>query len=201
MVHFQHLPDDVIFAILAFLSPQDILAIQQVRLTPFIISLLLTHVDTQTCRGLHTLGSADHVWHGLEFDVPLDLLPSAASTSHPAHLLKQSAVRALRLDHNWRHREPKIRRLTRIPHTDIVHQLQFVGPSYLVGLSQSGNLATYLTVWHTHTPPSRVARIEVAQANRFAASFEDGELVVGILTTDVSNRGWVPQPLISLALI
>ena len=103
--------------------------------------------------------------------------------------MKQSAVRALRLDHNWRRREPKIRRLTRIPHTDIVHQLHFVGSSYLVGLSQSGNLATYLTVWNTNTPPARIARIEVAQANRFSASLDDGELVVGILTTDVSNRG------------
>ena len=35
MVHFQDLPDDVIFAILAFLSPQDILSIQQVRATAF----------------------------------------------------------------------------------------------------------------------------------------------------------------------
>lgn len=135
---------------------------------------------------MNALGSADHLWHDLRFDLPLDLQSVDTASQH---LLQKSAVRALRLHHNWCRKNPAIKRLVYIPNTDIVNQLQFVGQDYVAALSQSGNLATYLTVWHTEAPFARVARIEVPHCTRFAASFEDSELVVATLTTDVSNKG------------
>lgn len=135
---------------------------------------------------MHALGGADHVWRALHFDVPLDL-PSSTS-SHPAHLIKQSAVRALRLDQNWRKKEPAIKRLTHIPHTDIVDQLQFVGHEYIVGLSTAGNLATYVSLWHTGASVTRVARIEVPNVGKFAASQQDGCVVVAVTMSDTVSK-------------
>jgi len=140
---------------------------------------------------MHALASSDYLWHGIQFDLPLDV-PAVydATESQPASLLQQSTVRALRLHHNWIRKNSSIKRLQLIPGTDIVNQLQFAGSEYIVTLSQSGTLATYLTVWSTKPPFSRVARIEVPHCNRFAASFQENELVVATLTTSMNNTGY-----------
>lgn len=143
--------------------------------------------DTQTCRGMHVLGSADHVWRSLKFGMPLDL-PSNLS-SHPAHLIQRSAVRALRLDQNWMKKESNIKRCIHIPHTDLVKHSQFVGQAYIVTLSEAVNRTTFLSLWHIEASASRVARIEVPSSNRFAALLEDEQLVVALTASDAAGNG------------
>ncbi|KAF5341737.1 hypothetical protein D9611_001869 [Ephemerocybe angulata] len=174
MAHFLELPDDILFVILSSLSPEDLLSVQQ------------------TCRGMHVLGSADHVWHALQIDLPLDLQSAdsgSGTSSHPAALIRQSTIRALRLDQNWHKPKESRIKLTRIPHTDIVDQIQLVGKEHVLTLSRSGNLATFLTLWRTRVAIFSVARIEIPNASKFSASLEDGKLVVASLSSDHYGKG------------
>lgn len=143
---------------------------------------------------MHVLGNADHVWHGLHIDVPLDLQFSDSNPckmSRSAHLIRQSAVRALRLDQTWRRRGAQPTRLTRIPKTDIVDQLQFIGQDYVLTLSQTGDLATFLTLWGINTTVvPRAVRIEIPRATRFSAILDDGQLVVATLSRNDDGKGW-----------
>ncbi|TFK28110.1 hypothetical protein FA15DRAFT_584896 [Coprinopsis marcescibilis] len=161
---FLNLPQDIILAVCEHLQPQDLLLLQQ------------------TCRGLHDLTAADYLWRGLSFDLPLDL--PAVRSNLSGRQIQQSAVRALRVEHNWHQRQSKIRRLTRIPNLGTVVQLQLIGPSsqHLVLLSHSGRVrhtrvTTHLSVWHIPSSgqPSCLTSIEVPHAknSKFTAAYCD----------------------------
>ncbi|KAG0706818.1 hypothetical protein DFH29DRAFT_120232 [Suillus ampliporus] len=83
------LPEDVLIAIFSCLTVEDILSL------------------TQTCRGLHTIGSADYVWHrsAIHFDLPLDLPAESGvviTESFSSNELRDAVVNALKLDRKWR---------------------------------------------------------------------------------------------------
>ena len=64
----------------------------------------------QTCRALHSFGGNDYVWHRLvsEFPLPVDIPPNTPPTSLPGEELQRLAIKAIRLDANWRQPEPRI---------------------------------------------------------------------------------------------
>ncbi|KAH6913076.1 hypothetical protein BKA70DRAFT_1261809 [Coprinopsis sp. MPI-PUGE-AT-0042] len=167
------LPEDVVIALCERLQPQDLLALQQ------------------TCRGLHAIGTADYLWHRLDINVPVDLPVNRHDV--PGRSIQQCAVRALRLEKNWRRNESNVRRLTRIRHVGTVVQLQLIGPSFIAILSRSVglNLVTELTVWrigNSGSPkfPSRITSIELPHTNdaKFAASYSNQEAIFVVAVED-----------------
>ncbi|KAJ7227166.1 hypothetical protein GGX14DRAFT_418416 [Mycena pura] len=125
------LPGDVLLNILLFLSLPDILVVGQL------------------CRGLHeyTLNS-DYLWHQLlrkdPSNLPLDVEPYVDQADIPATMLQKVVTRGLRLDHNWRRSNPRIKALIRIGGMDNVSQMQLIGSDWLVVLRRS---PSSLSVW------------------------------------------------------
>ncbi|KIP08201.1 hypothetical protein PHLGIDRAFT_386921 [Phlebiopsis gigantea 11061_1 CR5-6] len=112
-------PDDVFLQILSRLTIQDVLALKQ------------------TCRGLHALGSSDYLWHRLveRSDLPLDIPADTPMAQLPSEELQRLAIRAIRLQLNWRRPSSKIRRTTSlpVPSDSLFELLQFVpGGSWLL---------------------------------------------------------------------
>ncbi|GJE88747.1 F-box protein [Phanerochaete sordida] len=107
-----YLPDDVLLLIYSYLAIQDVLALKQ------------------TCRGLHAFGSTDYLWHRLveKSDLPLDVPADTPSSQLPSDVLQRLAVKAIRLQLNWRRPTSEIKRTTSLPGTSdaLFEFLQFV---------------------------------------------------------------------------
>ncbi|KAG0698952.1 hypothetical protein DFH29DRAFT_71182 [Suillus ampliporus] len=80
------LPQDILIVIFVSLTVEDILSLKQ------------------TCRSLHTIGSADYVWRRsvIYFDLPLDLPGDAVVASLSSNELRDAVLNALKLDRKWR---------------------------------------------------------------------------------------------------
>ncbi|TFK40343.1 hypothetical protein BDQ12DRAFT_680778 [Crucibulum laeve] len=166
MLTLLDLPQDVLLTIYASLSPQDILALKQ------------------TCRGLHAFGCVDYVWHQLKVDLPLDLpaIPELDVNAVPAATLQRSIMNALRLDDNWRRRQPCLKNMWKIPNSELIYQAQFVGTKLLVILSRNtrtiNKIQAHLSVWRLPTSrctqPLRIATIECVPGARFSLAIQKG---------------------------
>ncbi|KAL6302367.1 hypothetical protein BKA93DRAFT_736997 [Sparassis latifolia] len=86
------LPHDLLLEIATYLSVKDVLSLKQ------------------TCRVLHVLASADYLWHKISADnhQPLDLPLGVRPLSLPSDELQRLAIRALRLEANWRRSTPRL---------------------------------------------------------------------------------------------
>ncbi|KAH7907700.1 hypothetical protein BJ138DRAFT_1116457 [Hygrophoropsis aurantiaca] len=93
-MRFIDLPADPLLAIFLDLDVEDVLALQQL------------------CRALHEIGSLDYLWHKLvrTCNLPLDIPLGADSATLSGQELQAIVVKALKLDHNWRKPDARIRR-------------------------------------------------------------------------------------------
>ncbi|EJF64937.1 hypothetical protein DICSQDRAFT_80777 [Dichomitus squalens LYAD-421 SS1] len=91
---FIHLPEDVWLDVFRYLEVQDVLTLRK------------------TCRTLHILGGNDYVWHRLiaEFPLPIDVPFDTRPTALPADELQRLAIKAIRLDANWRSPKTRVKR-------------------------------------------------------------------------------------------
>ncbi|KAH7925638.1 hypothetical protein BV22DRAFT_1128869 [Leucogyrophana mollusca] len=133
-MNFIGLPEDVLLHIFLFISIEDLLSLKQ------------------ACRVLHTLGSADYLWHRLilAFDLPLDIPLGVDPASLSGRELQAIVVAALRLDHNWRKPDLHIERAVAIIRSDtsFVDGLQLLpGAKWLVTTQLTGRRQTHLTLW------------------------------------------------------
>ncbi|KAI0783678.1 hypothetical protein C8Q75DRAFT_782887 [Abortiporus biennis] len=113
------LPDDILLTIALQLSIPDILSLKQ------------------TCRVLHAFGGSDYLWHRLieHFHFPLDIPQSATFNNVPADELQKQAIKALRLETNWRRPKSTIKRSTVVQdgiHESFVHMQFLPGGNYLL---------------------------------------------------------------------
>ncbi|KAF8638300.1 hypothetical protein AX17_002320 [Amanita inopinata Kibby_2008] len=95
-------------------------------------------MGTQTCRVLHTFACSDYVWHHLSIDLPLDIPPDHPVASLSGPVLQPIVIRALRLDNNWRKREPQLKcsQICSNLESATVMQMQLIGKSYILVLSR-----------------------------------------------------------------
>ncbi|KAH8092600.1 hypothetical protein BXZ70DRAFT_1010686 [Cristinia sonorae] len=154
------LPDDILFNVTLYLTILDILALRK------------------TCRALHAFGGNDQLWHRLisRFDLPLNLPPNVTASTAPAELLQQEAIKAIRLELNWRkpishiHRSVSVSKGMREPYT----HMQFLpGGRWLLTSQRYHRMLTTRTttricVWSFTDVdnPRCVFRVELAGTSR-----------------------------------
>ncbi|KAF9003930.1 hypothetical protein BDQ17DRAFT_1355147 [Cyathus striatus] len=160
MISLLALPQDILFEICSRLGPKNILALRQ------------------TCRGLHAFTSDDYFWHNFNVDLPLDL-PDVDIISLPGSVIHKSVVNALRLEHNWRKRGSKIRRLISILQTgEIVLQTRLLERKWIIVLSRAPDQTLHLSVWRlpltSADNPRQEAILEVAGGVTFTVGLQDG---------------------------
>ncbi|KAJ7170664.1 hypothetical protein C8R43DRAFT_980378 [Mycena crocata] len=174
------LPIDILVSILLLLRAEDVLVVSQI------------------CRVLHDLALNDYVWHQLSLpqvisDLPLDLEPYVDRRNLPGPALKAIVTRALRVDHNWRRPNPRIKKLTRLVDTlpDNVLQMQFVGSRWLVILRRSS-----LFIWRVADSDTkqayRAACIDITRPVvplKFAAAMQRGgrEILIALISSTASG--------------
>ncbi|KAI0749768.1 hypothetical protein C8Q80DRAFT_645405 [Daedaleopsis nitida] len=108
-----NLPDDLLLDIIQYTDVRDLLNLRK------------------TCRALHTFGGNDYVWHRIvaELPVPIDLPWHTHPTSLHGEELQRLAVKAIRLDENWRHPQTRVRGLRSLiddKSGQYVDQMQFL---------------------------------------------------------------------------
>lgn len=117
--------------------------------------------------------------------MPLDIDPNADVNALSGLELQRSFVRALRLDRNWRKTPSMLKGISRVPHGDIVFQMQFIGSEWLVTLSRDPR-TVHLSVWNVHIPKEarRIAFLDVPTASRFSTDLHPGnrELVIATIS-------------------
>ncbi|OCH95392.1 hypothetical protein OBBRIDRAFT_883950 [Obba rivulosa] len=164
------LPEDILLEITSYLSVKDVLLLKQ------------------TCRALHAFGSSDYLWHRLvaAFEFPLDTLQNTRSTDFSSDELQRSAIKALRLDANWRKPSPRIRRTTALitgtsgSYVDEMHILP--GGRWLLTSQRlrqrEGRWTSLMTLWSLEDiqHARRIAHVEITGAQRTPAAFalQDG---------------------------
>jgi hypothetical protein len=148
----------------------------------------------QTCRVLHefTLNS-DYIWHQLlvHSNLPLDIEPYVHLTDLRGPALQAIVTRALRVDHNWRRHNPRIKELTRLANIDNVCQMQFIASQWLVILRRSPAAAS-LAVWRVADTkdPYRAAFLDIPAPSvplKFSATMQRG--CKEVLIAFISNTG------------
>ncbi|KAJ7104181.1 hypothetical protein B0H15DRAFT_808867 [Mycena belliarum] len=177
-----NLPEDVLLSILLLLRAEDILIV------------------SQTCRVLHDFtsnspNSADYLWHQLvsTSDLPpLDISEPYVDLPGPA--LQAIVTRALRIDHNWQRKSPRIKKLTRLVAVDHVCQMQFIGSHWLVVLRRTPAAAS-LAVWRigdTRQPPYCAASLDIpshAVPLKFSATMQKGSRKVLVAFISSTSSG------------
>ena len=142
---------------------------------------MLTVCDIKTCRTLHTFGGNDYLWHRLisRFNLPLNLPLDAPLSSFSADILQQEAIKAIRLELNWRkpvshiHRSCSVSKGTREPYT----HMQFLpGGTWLLTAQRYHRLlmtrhTTRMSVWSFADAdnPHCVFRVELTGNHRSSA--------------------------------
>ncbi|EKM58375.1 uncharacterized protein PHACADRAFT_117258 [Phanerochaete carnosa HHB-10118-sp] len=170
------LPDDVLLLVYSYLAIQDVLALKQ------------------TCRGLHAFGSADYLWHRLteRSDLPLDVPVDIPSTQLSSDELQRLAVKAIRLQLNWRRPSSGIKRTTSLPvASDALFEfLQFVPGGRWLLVVQGGlrrfehRNYTRVAFWNLSDidHPRCVVMFEFTGKHRGSAvALRDGESLVTIV--------------------
>ncbi|KAJ7066938.1 hypothetical protein C8F01DRAFT_1119681 [Mycena amicta] len=162
------LPTDILLTILLLLDVADILQL------------------TQTCRGLHdTTLSSDYLWHQLLLPETLPLNLDYADLNQLSAATLQKATRdALRLDNNWRRRNPQIRQMTRIS-MENVSQMLFLGSELLVVLRRS---PPSLSIWrvaakHTIRVVASVNLPDSTVPLKFAATMQKEEVLIALISS------------------
>ncbi|TCD61867.1 hypothetical protein EIP91_007816 [Steccherinum ochraceum] len=162
-MHILALPDDILFSVVLYLSIVDVLALRQ------------------TCRTLHAFGGNDYLWHRLmsRFGLPLNLPTDVPLSSHATDILQQEAIKAIRLELNWRkpishiHRSRSVSKGTREPYT----HMQFLpGGKWLLTAQRYHRLlmtrhTTRMSVWSFDDVdnPHCVFRVELTGTYRSSA--------------------------------
>lgn len=101
---------------------------------------------------MYALGSLDYLWHKLlsDWDIPLDIPLNASPTSLSSNLLREAAVKSLRLDNRWRDPHLEMHHVQRI----ISQNYSFVdgmrllpGGRWLVTLQHEQTTRTHIKLW------------------------------------------------------
>ncbi|KAJ7158779.1 hypothetical protein C8R46DRAFT_1110267 [Mycena filopes] len=165
------LPQDVLLTILLLLRPEDILIL------------------SQTCRVLHEFTASDYVWHSVATDPALDIPPYVNRFDLSGATLQTIVTRALRVDHNWRRTNPRIKQMTRLADLDGVSQMQFIASHWLVVLRRSS-----LSVWRVADTKQAylAAAIDLpgpAVPLKFAAAMQRGcrEVLIAVISPSKSG--------------
>ncbi|OJT11446.1 hypothetical protein TRAPUB_11998 [Trametes pubescens] len=107
-----NLPEDILLDVFLYLGVPDVLALRK------------------TCRALHAFGGNDYIWHRLaaSFPLPLDLPFNTSPSVLPGDELQRLAIRAFRLDANWRNPRTRIRAVRALIEDkgQYVDQMQFL---------------------------------------------------------------------------
>lgn len=178
-----NLPDDVLLTIALSLSIQDVLSLKQVRVTPLFWrpSLTLRRVATQTCRVLHAFGTTDYLWHRLieDFDLPLDIPQNVASNGLSAEELQEVAIKAMRLEVNWRKPISSIKRSAKVQgmtQEQCVHMQFLPGGKWLLTIQRYHRLlmtrfTTRMSIWSVEDlhHPHRILSVELKGSYRASA--------------------------------
>ncbi|KAI1796830.1 hypothetical protein LXA43DRAFT_984704 [Ganoderma leucocontextum] len=107
------LPEDVLLDVIHYLEVRDVLTLRK------------------TCRTLHTFGGNDYVWHKLiaAFPLPIDVPFNTRPTTLPGDELQRCAIKAIRLDANWRRLKTRVRGMRALLNDksgQYVDQMQFL---------------------------------------------------------------------------
>ena len=133
-----NLPEDILLDVVRHLGVRDVLTLRKVRrraLTSYRVitdnELPLPTLCRQTCRTLHTFGGNDYVWHRLiaAFPHPIDVPFNTPLTALPGDELQRSAIKAIRLDANWRRLKTHVRGMRALLNDksgQYVDQMQFL---------------------------------------------------------------------------
>ncbi|KAJ7707735.1 hypothetical protein B0H17DRAFT_1033761 [Mycena rosella] len=172
-----HVPEDVLLNILLLLRPEDVLIVSQI------------------CRLLHQFTLDSYLWHRLssDLDLPLDIEPYVDRNDLPGPTLQAIVTHALRLDHNWRRHNPRIKKLTRLVDLDHVSQMQFIGSHWLVILRRSP-VAASLAVWRVGNTkqPYCAASLDIPISSvplKFSATMQRGcrEVLIAFISSTGSG--------------
>jgi hypothetical protein len=133
------------------------------------------------CRGLHAFVCSDYVWHQTRVDLPLDLPTDRDVRSLPNSHFQRVIIKALRLEHNWRHDVSYIRQCRKlpVPNDGLVLQMQLVMPNCLIYLSRS-----QISVWNIEHAGYLVASLKTHRsAVQFsaAAQAESQEITIAVV--------------------
>ncbi|KAH9903043.1 hypothetical protein C8Q73DRAFT_633341 [Cubamyces lactineus] len=90
-----NLPEDILLGVFSYLNVRDVLALRK------------------TCRVLHAFGGIDYIWHRLvnKLPLPLDVPHNTSPSTLPGDELQRLAIKAIRLDANWRSKNTRVRGL------------------------------------------------------------------------------------------
>ncbi|KAF9267784.1 hypothetical protein L218DRAFT_1073872 [Marasmius fiardii PR-910] len=176
--HILRLPTDALILILRELSISSLLSVQQ------------------TCRVLHALCSSDdYIWHTINLDLPLNVAPHVSPQSLPGSELRQLAVNALRIDHNWGRRHTVLRRIQHVHHGGIISEMRLLSSEWLVTLSRtSTGGASVLSVWNIRQSSStnrvQAVVLEALHSPKLATCFQNAgtELLVAVYFCSASRR-------------
>ncbi|KAI0077911.1 hypothetical protein K474DRAFT_1706946 [Panus rudis PR-1116 ss-1] len=153
-VKLTDIPEDILFNISEYLTIPDILNLKQ------------------TCRVLHAFGSTDYLWHKLVegLGLPLDLPPGLVANVASADELQYQAMRAMKLERNWRKPTSVIKQYRRFtdPGQEVfVHMQLLPGGKWLLAVQRYHRLLmtrpnTRVAVWSLTAAPtsSRVFSVE-----------------------------------------
>ncbi|KAK7033115.1 F-box domain-containing protein [Favolaschia claudopus] len=168
------LPSDLLHVIFVLLPPENLLAVGQ------------------TCRVLHEYTANDYLWHEIlkTLRLPLDVEPHAVRNQLPGHVLRRIVTRALRVDHNWRRPNPRIRKMTRLD-VDHASQMQFLGSQWLLVLRRA---AASLSIWripNTNVPycATTIDLSEIGRPLHFSSSLyhRGGKALIALILSTKSG--------------
>ncbi|KAJ7274410.1 hypothetical protein B0H12DRAFT_1088563 [Mycena haematopus] len=117
--------------------------------------------------------------------LPLDIEPYVDRNLLLGPTLQAIVTRALRVDHNWRRPNPRIREITRLGDLENVSQMQFLGSDWLVVLRRS---PASLSVWRVGNTdrPYRAAMIDLQGPEfplSFCANIRGGEVLIALISS------------------
>lgn len=103
---------------------------------------------------MHALGSLDYLWRRLlsDWDIPLDIPLNASPASLSSDLLRETAVKSLKLDNRWRDPRIEIHHAQRIisQNSSFVDGMRLLpGGRWLVTLQYEQTARTHITLWST----------------------------------------------------
>lgn len=120
---------------------------------------------------MYTLGSLDYLWRNIltDWDIPLDIPLNADLASLPSKLLREAAVKSLRLDKRWRDPCLEMRCARRIiaENSSFVDGMRLLpGGRFLVTLQYEQAARTHVTLWSTGDPNDCHSIFETTIAGR-----------------------------------
>ncbi|KIK67524.1 hypothetical protein GYMLUDRAFT_876082 [Collybiopsis luxurians FD-317 M1] len=99
------LPDDILFKVIQFLLPIDILSLRRVSIELHSFASILNHVHSQTSRRFHSITLERIVWIQAYRNSGL-FLPPTPLLHRSVHDIERLLIRAYKLDLNWESSKP-----------------------------------------------------------------------------------------------